>query len=109
MLAFEAAQGQTIFPDPRGWAVIAYVVIFPSLIGQVFYIRAVELIGENRAGLFINLLPVWGALSAVTILGEEFHLYHAVALTSILAGISQHAYGCGEPQVRKSVGLGRRG
>src|SRR3546814_16060232 len=36
MLAFEAAQGQTIFPDPRGWAVIAYVVIFPSLIGQVF-------------------------------------------------------------------------
>src|SRR3546814_5692828 len=75
MLAFEAAQGQTIFPDPRGWAVIAYVVIFPSLIGQVFYIRAVELIGANRAGLFINLLPVWGALLAVTILGEEFHLY----------------------------------
>ncbi|UYO93569.1 DMT family transporter [Pollutimonas sp. M17] len=93
MLAFEAAQGETILPDARGWAVIAYVVIFPSLIGQVFYIRAVELIGANRAGLFINLLPVWGALLAVTILGEEFHLYHAVALMAILAGISLAEYG----------------
>src|SRR3546814_16308529 len=36
MLAFEAAQGQPLFPDPRGWAVIAYVVIFPSLIGQEY-------------------------------------------------------------------------
>lgn len=93
MLAFEAAQGETILPDALGWAVIAYVVIFPSLIGQVFYIRAVELIGANRAGLFINLLPVWGALLAVTILGEEFHLYHAVALMAILAGISLAEYG----------------
>src|SRR3546814_4643750 len=58
MLAFEAAQGQTIFPDPRGWAVIASVVIFPSLIRPVFYLRAVALIGASRAGLFINLLPV---------------------------------------------------
>jgi drug/metabolite transporter (DMT)-like permease len=93
MLALEAARGQTILPDTRGWAVIAYVVVFPSLIGQVFYIRAVELIGANRAGLFINLLPVWGALLAVTILGEEFHLYHAVALMAILAGISLAEYG----------------
>src|SRR3546814_4205439 len=92
MLAFEAAQGQTIFPDPRGWAVIAYVVIFPSLIGQVFYIRAVELIGANRAGWFINLLPVWGDLLAVTILVEEFHLYHAVALDRKSARLNSSHY-----------------
>jgi drug/metabolite transporter (DMT)-like permease len=93
MLAIEAARGQTILPDMRGWAVITYIVIFPSLVGQVFYIRAVELIGANRAGLFINLLPVWGALLAVAVLGEAFHLYHAVALVMILAGIGLAEYG----------------
>lgn len=93
MLAFEAIRGETIVPDMRGWVVIAYIVIFPSLIAQVLYIRAVELIGANRAGLFINLLPVWGALLAVTILGEDFHLYHAVALMMILAGIGMAEYG----------------
>ena len=93
MLAIEAWQGGMVLPDARGWSVIAYIVIFPSLIGQVFYIRAVELIGSNRAGLFINLLPVWGALLAVVLLGEEFHHYHAVALTLILAGIGLAEYG----------------
>lgn len=93
LLAFEAAQGETILPDMRGWAAIIYIVIFPSFLSQVFYIRAVELIGANRAGLFINLLPVWGALLAVTIIGEEFHRYHAMALVLILAGISLAEYG----------------
>jgi drug/metabolite transporter (DMT)-like permease len=93
MLAVEAVQGKAVLPDVRGWLAIAYIVIFPSLIAQVLYIQAVELIGANRAGLFINLLPVWGALLAVTVLGEAFHIYHAVALAMILAGISLAEYG----------------
>jgi drug/metabolite transporter (DMT)-like permease len=93
LLALEAAQGGIILPDLQGWAAIAYIVIFPTLLGQVFYIRAVELIGANRAGLFINLLPIWGAILAVTLLGEAFHLYHAVALVVILAGIGLAEYG----------------
>jgi drug/metabolite transporter (DMT)-like permease len=86
-VAAEAAAGALIMPDALGWAIIAYVVLFPSLIGQAFYIRAVELIGANRAGLFINFLPLWGALLAVLILGEAFHLYHVVALALIFGGI----------------------
>ncbi|WP_255474996.1 DMT family transporter [Pusillimonas sp. ANT_WB101] len=93
LLAVEAVQGETMLPDMRGWAIISYIVIFPSLLAQVFYIRAVELIGANRAGLFINLLPVWGTLLAVTILKEAFNFYHAAALIMILAGISLAEYG----------------
>jgi drug/metabolite transporter (DMT)-like permease len=77
----------------QGWLAVIYIVIFPSLIAQAFYIRAVDLIGANRAGLFINLLPVWGALLAVAILGEGFRLYHAIALIMILAGIGLAEYG----------------
>jgi drug/metabolite transporter (DMT)-like permease len=87
-LAVEAMAGATIMPDLQGWAIIAFIVIFPSLAGQALYIKGVELIGSNRAGLFINLLPLWGALLAVLVLNEAFHLYHAIALTMILAGIA---------------------
>jgi drug/metabolite transporter (DMT)-like permease len=86
-LALEASSGGTILPDLRGWIIIAFIVIFPSLLGQVLYIKGVELIGSNRAGLFINLLPLWGALLAVLVLSEAFHVYHAIALAMILAGI----------------------
>lgn len=93
LLVVETIHGDIILPDTQGWVAITYIVIFPSLIAQVFYIQAVELIGANRAGLFINLLPVWGALLAVTILGEAFRFYHAVALVMILMGISLAEYG----------------
>ncbi|WP_315924597.1 DMT family transporter [Mesorhizobium sp. SP-1A] len=83
----EAAAGALIVPDAAGLAIVVYVAAFPSLIGQAFYIRAVSLIGANRAGLFINFLPLWGALLAVLVLGETFQPYHALALALVLAGV----------------------
>lgn len=83
----EFAADSTTLPDAKGWAIIAYVVLFPSLIAQAFFIRGVELIGANRAGLFINFLPLWGAVLAVLILGESFELYHALALVMVLGGV----------------------
>jgi drug/metabolite transporter (DMT)-like permease len=79
--------GAAILPDAQGWAVIAYTVFFPSILAQAFYIRGVELIGANRAGLFINLVPVFGTLLSVLILGEDFKLYHGLALVLVLGGI----------------------
>ncbi len=46
-----------------------------------------ELIGAARAGIFVNLVPVFGALLAVVLLGEPFALYHAVGLALVLGGI----------------------
>src|SRR5262245_9433151 len=86
-VAVEFWYGATIFPDARGWAVIAYTVIFPSILAQVFYIRGVELIGANRAGLFINLVPIFGTLLSILILGEDFQIYHAIAMVLVLGGI----------------------
>jgi drug/metabolite transporter (DMT)-like permease len=63
------------------------VVLFPSLIAHATYIRGVELIGANRAALFNNFLPLWGALLAVLLLGEAFQFYHAVALVLVLGGV----------------------
>jgi drug/metabolite transporter (DMT)-like permease len=83
----EFAWGAGMPPDGRGWAIIAYTAIFPSILAQIFYIRGVELIGGNRAGLFINLVPVFGTVLSILILGEDFHGYHAVAMVMVMGGI----------------------
>ena len=71
-LAAEFACGAGDRARRAGWAVIAYTAIFPPILSQVFYIRGVELIGANRAGLFINLVPIFGTLLSILILGEDF-------------------------------------
>ena len=83
----ENRMGLTQWPTPFGWGIIAYVSLFPSLAAQIFFIRAIELIGASRASLFTNLLPVFGAFLSVLVLGEPFGLYHAVSLLLVVGGI----------------------
>ncbi|MCC0057282.1 MAG: DMT family transporter [Rhodobiaceae bacterium] len=74
-----------------GWpalAIIAYTVLIPSVVSQTFFMRAVDLIGAGRAGLFINLVPVFGAGLAVLILGERFQLFHGIGLALVITGIA---------------------
>jgi drug/metabolite transporter (DMT)-like permease len=50
--------------------------------------RGVELIGANRAGLYVYLVPVFAAFMAIGLLSEHMHDYHVVALLMVLAGIA---------------------
>lgn len=84
---WEVASGKAIFPDAFGWGLTLYIAFGVSVASQVFYIRGNELIGANRAGLFINLVPIFGTLLSVLIVGEAFQLYQAVALVLVLGGI----------------------
>ena len=59
-------------PDLTGTMVVLYTAILPSLAAQVLFIKGVEYIGANRAGLFINAVPIFGTLLAVALLGEDF-------------------------------------
>ncbi len=86
-LVAEMAMGLTFMPTLKGLLIVAFVAIGPSLLGQIFFIRGVEMIGPSRAGIFYNLTPVFGALLAVVILGEPFHIYHAIAFILVLGGI----------------------
>ena len=61
--------------------------LLPSFVSQVLFMRSVELVGPGRAGLFVNLVPIFGALLAVLILGELFAVYHAAGLALVLGGI----------------------
>jgi len=83
----EVARETVIWPDTTGWLVAAFTAIFPSLVAQVLFIKGNEIIGSNRAGIFINLVPIFGTLMSVMILGETMHLYHVLALALVLGGI----------------------
>ncbi len=87
LLAVEIAMGRFHMPTPAGWAILAFTVIGPSILSQLSFMRAIELIGPGRAGVFVNLVPVFAPILAVLLLGEPFGLYHAVALVLVLGGI----------------------
>ena len=87
LMALEFGLGYFHWPTTTGWLVTLAVTLFPSFLAQIFFIQAIAIIGPGRASVFINLVPVFAAVLAVTFLGETFHAYHGVALALVLAGI----------------------
>ena len=85
---YEAMRGNAIAPVTlQGVLVGLYAALFPSIVSQLFFIRAVEQLGANIAGLYINLVPVFGTLLAVLLLGEAFSWHQALALLMVIGGI----------------------
>jgi drug/metabolite transporter (DMT)-like permease len=68
-------------------ATLAYYATFPSILAYLFWNRGVAQIGPNRAGLFVHLMPVFGAALSVIFLGERLHGYHLFGAALIFAGI----------------------
>ena len=87
LVAIETYQQGWTAPTPTGWMLALMVTLLPSLIAQIFFIQGVNLIGPGRAGVFVNLVPVFASIMAVIFLQEVFQAYHALALMLVLGGI----------------------
>jgi drug/metabolite transporter (DMT)-like permease len=83
----EAALGRFQWPTAAGWIIVGLVTLFPSFLAQIAFIQGVTFIGPSRAGVFVNLVPVFASILALLILQEPFRLFHAVALALVLGGI----------------------
>ncbi len=66
---------------------IGYVAIFPSIVSFLCFNRGVELVGANRAGMFIHLMPVFGSIMAILFLEEALKWFHVVGILLIGCGI----------------------
>ena len=66
---------------------ILYVALFPSILAYFCWNRGVEVIGANRAGLFINLIPVFASILAILFLGETLQAFHIIGMVLILGGM----------------------
>jgi drug/metabolite transporter (DMT)-like permease len=70
-----------------GAASIFYLAVFASIAAYICWNRGVALVGPNRAGFTIHLLPAFATVMAILFLGEEVHLFHVVGILTILAGV----------------------
>lgn len=81
-------------PPWQGWLLLAYVVLFVSILSKLFYMESVLVIGASRAALTMNLLPVFGALVGVAVFADErLGGYVLVALALVAAGIGLSEWG----------------
>ncbi len=85
--AAEIATGYTVPLEPRALLILAYVVIFPSLLAHFFFFRGVELIGPNRAAPTMYTIPVLASLMAIFFLGERLYPFHIAGFALVLAGV----------------------
>jgi drug/metabolite transporter (DMT)-like permease len=88
LMIWEVMSGGFIWPTTIGLLALAFAALGPSFLAQLTFMRGVELIGPGRAGVFVNLVPIFGAIMAVVILGEPFALYHLLALLLVVGGIA---------------------
>ena len=91
-LIYETYSNQLILPGQKGFIILGVIIIFPSFLAQIFFMKGVEKIGPSRSGLYTNLVPVFSSLLAVFFLGEEFQFFHLLSLIMIFTGIYLFEY-----------------
>ena len=80
--------GHLIVLELPFYLTLSYVVIFPGLLAFFFWIKGISIIGANRAGVFLHLMPIFGAIMAMIIFDEKFMYYHLLGAIFILTGIT---------------------
>ena len=80
--------GNQVFLDKPFILTLSYVVIFPGLASFFFWIKGIGIIGANRAGVFLHLMPVFGSIMAIILFDEKFMIYHLLGAIFIIAGIT---------------------
>ncbi|PLX96288.1 MAG: EamA family transporter [Desulfuromonas sp.] len=80
-----------VAPLQLSWSVVAsllYVGLLPSIAAYLCWNRGIELVGANRAGLFVNLVPLFASLMAIFFLGEQLQSYHLLGMVLIFSGLA---------------------
>ena len=84
---YEQSIGLELNFNKAFFLILFYVVVFPALAAYYCWQKGVEIIGPNRATMFIQLMPLFSAVMAIIIFKEKFELYHFVGATFIVSGI----------------------
>jgi drug/metabolite transporter (DMT)-like permease len=83
----EMKMGYHVILDVPFVLTLTYVVLFPGLASFLFWIKGIAIIGANRSGIFLHLMPIFGALMAMIIFKEKFMFFHLIGAVLILIGI----------------------
>ncbi|NNE37852.1 MAG: DMT family transporter, partial [Gammaproteobacteria bacterium] len=87
LFLFEFFQGKYIQLNHQVITGLIVIAIFPSVLSYMCWNKGIELVGANRAGLFLNLVPILTAILAYIFIDEVISWYHFFGLIIIISGI----------------------
>ena len=67
--------------------ILLYVVLLPGLASFILWIKGISMIGANRSGVFLHLMPIFSAIMAMIFFNEKFMFYHILGACFIVTGI----------------------
>ena len=79
--------GFRITLDKPFYLILSYVVLLPGLASFILWIKGISMIGTNRSGVFLHLMPILSAIMAMIIFNEKFMFYHMLGACFIITGI----------------------
>jgi drug/metabolite transporter (DMT)-like permease len=83
----EQIYGKDISFNKAFFLILSFVTLFASIGAYYSWNKAIEIIGPNRASIFLHLMPVFGVILAIVLLKEKFQMYHFIGATFIVVGI----------------------
>lgn len=66
---------------------ILFLGIFASIVAFLSWNRGVVAIGANRAGIFLNLIPVFATIFATIFIGEQLYLAQIIGGLAVIGGV----------------------
>ena len=84
---YELSQGLIVKFDINLGYTLLYLALFPSIGSYYCWAGAVAIIGANRAGIFLSLIPFFSTIMAITFFNEQFHFFHLIGSILIILGL----------------------
>ena len=85
---FEFAIGNKIILNKQFFLTLSYVVLFPGIFAFLFWIKGISIIGANRAGIFLHLMPIFSTLLAILFFREKIMFFHILGAIFIVIGVT---------------------
>jgi len=84
---YELIQGKTLVVNDNLFYILLYVAVFPSIGSYYCWAGAVSIIGANRAGIFLSLIPLFSTIFAIIFFNEKFLFFHFIGSILIILGL----------------------
>ena len=84
---YEFSQGQFIEFNTNLFYILIFLALFPSIGSYYCWAGAVSIIGANRAGIFLSLIPLFSTIMAIAFYKEQFQFFHMIGAILIIIGL----------------------
>ena len=87
LFLLDMMQGRAIVISDNLFYILIYIAIFPSIGSYYCWAGAVSIIGANRAGIFLSLIPLFSTIFAIIFFDEKFLFFHFIGTILIIIGL----------------------